>query len=508
MEPLDKNLRMNELLDAYKTLLTTKQQEILKLYYEEDFSLSEIGEILKISRAAVSDHLKRSEKALTDYEERLQLVAANKRRSKLYDAMRGMKNKQLDQFIKALEAIDNQEDIMTKIISVNAGSSSLKFQLFEMPQETVLTSGNVERIGLEEGIFTIKVNGEKVTKRLPIADHAKAVSLLMEALVEYKIVASLDEIKGVGHRVVQGGDFSSSRVIDDAVEQVIVDMSELAPLHNPAGLVGYRAFKDALPNAGHVAVFDTAFHQTMGQESYLYPVPMKWYRDYKIRRYGYHGTSHQYVSQRCAQLMNQNVEDLKIITCHLGNGASISAVDGGKCINTSMGFTPLAGIMMGTRCGDIDPAIVCYMMKKTGMSAEEMDNVLNKESGMLGISEISSDARDIEQACEEGKEGAIIATDLYVNRIINTIGGYFVQLGGVDAIVFAGGIGENDHKIRRMVCEKLESVLGVKINKELNAKTRGTEKLLSTEESKVSVWLVPTNEELVIARDTQRLLGF
>ena len=456
----------------------------------------------------MSDHLKRSDKALTDYEERLQLVAANKRRSKLYDAMRGMKNKQLDQFIKALEAIDNQEDIMTKIISVNAGSSSLKFQLFEMPQETVLTSGNVERIGLEEGIFTIKVNGEKVTKRLPIADHAKAVSLLMEALVEYKIVASLDEIKGVGHRVVQGGDFSSSRVIDDAVEQVIVDMSELAPLHNPAGLVGYRAFKDALPNAGHVAVFDTAFHQTMGQESYLYPVPMKWYRDYKIRRYGYHGTSHQYVSQRCAQLMNQNVEDLKIITCHLGNGASISAVDGGKCINTSMGFTPLAGIMMGTRCGDIDPAIVCYMMKKTGMSAEEMDNVLNKESGMLGISEISSDARDIEQACEEGKEGAIIATDLYVNRIINTIGGYFVQLGGVDAIVFAGGIGENDHKIRRMVCEKLESALGVKINKELNAKTRGTEKLLSTEESKVSVWLVPTNEELVIARDTQRLLGF
>lgn len=508
MEPLDKNLRMNELLDAYKTLLTTKQQEILQLYYEEDFSLSEIGEILQISRAAVSDHLKRSEKALKDYEVKLQLVAANKQRSKLYEVMRNMKNKQLDQYIKALEAIDNQEDIMTKIISVNAGSSSLKFQLFEMPQETVLTSGNMERIGLEEGIFTIKVNGEKITKRLPIADHAKAVSLLMEALVEHKIVASLDEIKGVGHRVVQGGDFSSSRVIDDAVEQVIVDMSELAPLHNPAGLVGYRAFKEALPNAGHVAVFDTAFHQTMGQESYLYPVPMKWYRDYKIRRYGYHGTSHQYVSQRCAQLMNQNVEDLKLITCHLGNGASISAVDGGKCINTSMGFTPLAGIMMGTRCGDIDPAIVCYMMKKTGMSAEEMDNVLNKESGMLGISEISSDARDIEQACEEGKEGAIIATDLYVNRIINTIGGYFVQLGGVDAIVFAGGIGENDHKIRRLVCEKLESALGVKINKELNAKTRGTEQLLSTEESKVSVWLVPTNEELVIARDTQRLLGF
>lgn len=508
MEALDKTERMNELLDAYGSLLTDKQLDILKLYYEEDFSLSEIAELQQISRAAVSDHLKRSEKVLDEYEAKLKIVFGNQQRRMLYEAMRALDNQKINQYINALEAIDNQEDIMTKIISVNAGSSSLKFQLFEMPQEQVLTSGNVERIGLEEGIFTIKVNGEKVTKKLPIEDHAKAVALLMNALVEHKIVSSLEEIKGVGHRVVQGGDYSSSRVIDDTVEQVIVDMSELAPLHNPAGLVGYRAFKEALPNAGHVAVFDTAFHQTMGQESYLYPVPMSWYRDYKIRRYGYHGTSHQYVSQRCAELMNKNIKDLKIITCHLGNGASISAVDGGKCINTSMGFTPLAGIMMGTRCGDIDPAIVCYMMKKTGMSAEEMDTVLNKESGMLGISGISSDARDIEKACEEGKEGAIIATNLYVNRIINTVGGYFAQLGGVDAIVFAGGIGENDHKIRRLVCEKLESALGVKIDKELNAQTRGVEKQLSTEDSKVSVWLIPTNEELVIARDTYQLLGF
>lgn len=508
MEPLDKTQRMNQLIDAYGTLLTEKQQDILTLYYEEDFSLSEISEVLKISRAAVSDHLKRSEKALKEYENKLQLVLRNEQRKVIYAKIKALGNKEINKYMKALEAMDSQEDIMTKIISVNAGSSSLKFQLFEMPQEQVLTSGNMERIGLPEGIFTIKVNNEKITKKLPIEDHAKAVRLLMDALVEHQIVNHLDEIKGVGHRVVQGGEYSSSRIIDDAVEQVIVEMSDLAPLHNPAGLVGYRAFKEALPSAGHVAVFDTAFHQTMGKESYLYPVPMKWYRDYKIRRYGYHGTSHQYISQRCAELMNRSIEDMKIITCHLGNGASISAIDHGKCINTSMGFTPLAGIMMGTRCGDIDPAIVCYMMKKTGMSAEEMDSVLNKESGMLGISEISSDARDIEAACEEGKEGAIIATDLYINRIINVVGGYFAQLGGLDAIVFAGGIGENDHKIRRLVCEKLEGALGVKIDKELNAKTRGVECPLHTADSKVAVWLIPTNEELVIARDTYRLLGF
>lgn len=398
---------------------------------------------------------------------------------------------------------------MTKIISVNAGSSSLKFQLFEMPQEDVLTSGIVERIGLDEGIFTIKVNGEKITKKLVIKDHAVAVQLLIDALLEHKIIASLDEIKGVGHRTVQGGDLIDKSVIfDEKIETIIEDMSELAPLHNPASLVGYRAFRKALPEAGHVAVFDTAFHQTMTSESYLYPVPKTWYRDYKVRRYGMHGTSHQYVSARCAELMGKDLKDTKIITCHLGNGASITAVDGGKCINTSMGFTPLGGIMMGTRCGDIDPAIVCYMMKKTGMSAEEMDDVLNKQSGMLGVSEISSDARDIEDACAQGNEAAIEATALYVNRIINVVGGYFAQLGGLDAIVFAGGIGENDANIRRMVCEKLSGALGVKINVELNAKTRGKECLLSSEDSNIAVWLVPTDEELVISRDTYRLLGF
>lgn len=398
---------------------------------------------------------------------------------------------------------------MTKIISVNAGSSSLKFQLFEMPQEEVLTSGIVERIGLEEGIFTIKVNGEKVTKKLPIKDHGQAVQLLMDALLEHAIIKSMDEIKGVGHRIVQGGDhYDGSRVIDTDVEKVIEDLSELAPLHNPAALVGYHAFKEALPGTGHVAVFDTAFHQTMGPESYLYPLPKAWYRDYKVRRYGMHGTSHQFISHRCAELMGKDIKDTKIITCHLGNGASITAVDGGKCINTSMGFTPLGGIMMGTRCGDIDPAIVCYMMKKTGMTPEEMDTILNKQSGMLGVSEISSDARDIENACAEGNEAALMTTALYVNRIINVVGGYYAQLGGLDAIVFAGGIGENDTNIRKLVCQKLTGALGVKINEELNAKTRGKECLLSTEDSKVAVWLIPTDEELVISRDTYRLLGF
>lgn len=509
MDRLDKTKRMNALIDLYAQLLTPKQRDILALYYEEDFSLAEIAECLAITRAAVNDHLKRSEKLLEDYEKKLRLLALQAQRNEIYGKIKALGYQEVIPYIEALEQTEIQEDTMTKIISVNAGSSSLKFQLFDMPQEQVLTSGNVERIGLSDGIFTIKVNGEKITKTLDIKDHSQAVQLLLEALVEHKIVANLDEIKGVGHRVVQGGDrYDQSCVIDDAVEQVIVECFDLAPLHNPAGLVGYRAFKEALPAAGHVAVFDTAFHQTMKPESYLYPLPMKWYRDYKIRRYGMHGTSHQYVSKRCAELMQKDPKDLKIITCHLGNGASISAVDGGKCINTSMGFTPLAGIMMGTRSGDIDPAIVLYMMKKTGMSIDQVDHALNKESGMLGISELSSDARDIEKACEEGHEGAILATDLYVNRIINVVGGYYAQLGGMDALVFAGGIGENDHKIRRLVCEKLESAFGIQIDKELNAKCRGIEQKLSTDDSRAEVWLIPTNEELVIARDAYRLLGF
>ncbi|WP_373128919.1 acetate/propionate family kinase [Dielma fastidiosa] len=398
---------------------------------------------------------------------------------------------------------------MTKIISVNAGSSSLKFQLFEMPSEEVLTSGIAERIGLEEGIFTIKYNGEKHTQNLPIKDHKVAVDLLLIALVEHKIVENLEEIKGAGHRIVQGGSyFDSSAVVDEDVVNKVEELSDLAPLHNPAHLIGYRAFKEALPQIGHVFVFDTAFHQTMTPESYLFPVPMEWYENYKVRRYGAHGTSHQYVSQRCAELMGKDVKNLKIITCHLGNGASITAVDGGKCINTSMGLTPLGGIMMGTRCGDIDPAIVPFVMKKTGMTPDEMDTALNKKSGMLGISGISSDARDIENAVAEGNERAILTQQLYVNRAINVIGGYYFQLGGCDAIVFTAGLGENDCNLRHQICEKLEKAMDLKMNYELNDKTRGKEVCVSADDSKVQVWVVPTNEELVIARDTYSLLGF
>lgn len=393
-----------------------------------------------------------------------------------------------------------------KIIAVNAGSSSLKFQLFEMPEEKVLTSGLVERIGFEDAVFMIVVNGEKIKTVTSIPGHEKAVSMLLEALVEHKIVGSLDEIKGAGHRAVHGGeDFKCSTLVDDHVVEVFESLSELAPLHNPAGLIGYRAFKKNLPNIEHVFVFDTAFHSSMDASSYIYPIPMHYYRDYKIRRYGFHGTSHQYVSERCAQLMGKDLKDTKIITCHLGNGASITAIDGGKSINTSMGFTPLAGIMMGTRCGDIDPAIVTYMMRKDNLSIDEVENVMNKQSGMLGVSEISSDGRDIEAAINEGNEQAILTQNIYINRVINTVGGYFAQLGGLDAIVFTGGIGENDTIMREKICEHL-SALGIEINKEVNGVSRGKEVLLSAPTSKVQVWLIPTNEELMIARDTFRIL--
>lgn len=396
---------------------------------------------------------------------------------------------------------------MSKIISVNAGSSSLKFQLFEMPSEEVLTSGIVEKIGFEDAMFTIKVNGEKIKKTLPIPDHTKAVSMLLDALVEYKIVNSLDEIVGAGHRAVHGGEIfkESVSVTDDVVEK-FSSLNDLAPLHNPAGLVGYNAFKDNLPNCKHAFVFDTAFHSTMPQESYIYPLPMKYYESYKVRRYGFHGTSHQYVSMRCAELMNKPLEETKIITLHLGNGASITAVDGGKSINTSMGFTPLAGIMMGTRCGDIDPAIVTYLMEKENLSCEEMNDIMNKQSGMLGVSGISSDARDIEDAFGEGNPDAIRTTEVYVNRVINTVGGYYAQLGGADAILFTGGIGENDTNMRKLICARLKDAFGIVIDEAINNKSRGKEILLSTPESNVQVWLIPTNEELMIARDTYRLL--
>lgn len=396
---------------------------------------------------------------------------------------------------------------MSKIISVNAGSSSLKFQLFDMPSETVLTSGQAERIGLEEGIFTIKVNDEKFVQNLPIKDHKVAVNLLLEALIKHNIVSSLDEINAAGHRIVQGGSyFSKSVEVNDDVVAKVTELCELAPLHNPAHLICYNAFKEALPNIGHVFVFDTAFHQTMTPESYLFPVPYEWYEDYKIRRYGAHGTSHQYVSRRCAQMLDKNIEDTKIITCHLGNGASITAVKGGKCINTSMGLTPLGGIMMGTRSGDLDPTVVFYMMKKLNCTPDDMDVYLNKKSGMLGVSGISSDARDIEDAVKEGNPRAILTQELYVNRIINVIGGYVMQMGGVDAIAFTAGVGENDINLRVKICDALTAGLHLDIDYDKN-NSRGKEVIISTDKSEVSVMVIPTNEEVVIARDTASILG-
>ncbi len=397
---------------------------------------------------------------------------------------------------------------MSKIIAVNSGSSSLKFQLYDMPQEIVLAAGQAERIGQEMGQFTIKIKDVKHTQSLPIADHQVAVQLLLKALIDEGVVTSLKEIKGAGHRIVQGGSyFSASAVVDEEVERKVEELAPLAPLHNPAHLVCYRAFKAALPHIGHVFVFDTAFHQTMTPESYLFPVPYAWYTDYKVRRYGAHGTSHFYVNRRAAELMAQPVETVNMITCHLGNGASITAIRGGKVINTSMGLTPLGGIMMGTRSGDIDPTVVFYMEEQLHCSPSEMDTYLNKKSGMLGVSGISSDARDIQAAVEKGDERAILTTGLYTNRAVNVIGGYYMQLGHTDAMVFTAGLGENDDQTRERILKGLEEGMGLSIDYDKNKGVHGQEALISKADSKVAVYVIPTNEELMIVRDTMRLLG-
>jgi acetate kinase len=396
---------------------------------------------------------------------------------------------------------------MTKIMAVNSGSSSLKFQLFEMPEGKVLTSGNVERIGLPMGIFGINVNGEHIAKQVPVPDHQVAVNLLLDALINFGIVESLDEIKAAGHRIVQGGPyFSDSVKVDEYVVDKVRELIELAPLHNAAHLTCYEAFKKALPKIEHVFVFDTAFHQTMGPESYMFPVPYEWYTDYKVRRYGAHGTSHKYVANRTAEIMGKDIKDLNLITLHLGSGASITAIKGGKCINTSMGLSPLGGIMMGTRCGDIDPTVVYFMLKKLDCTPEEMETYLNKKSGMIGVSGVSSDSRDVENAMKEGNERAKLTYDLYVNRVINVLGGYVMQLGHVDALTFTAGLGEHATLVREMICKKLEEPLGIKVDYELNAKTHN-EQELSLPDSKVKVYVVPTNEELAIVNDTVRILG-
>ncbi len=395
---------------------------------------------------------------------------------------------------------------MSKIIAVNAGSSSLKFQLFEMPEEKVLVQGLIERIGMQDAVVTLKYDGQKKSKTLPILNHAVAVEILLNSLVEEKIVASLNEINGVGHRVVHGGEkFAASTVISEEVANTIEELKDLAPLHNPANLTGYEAFKKALPEVGHVAVFDTAFHQTMPKENFMYPIPYEYYEKHMVRRYGFHGTSHLYVTGRCLDLLG-NPEHSRIITCHIGNGASLAAVKDGKCVNTSMGFTPLAGVMMGTRSGDIDPAIVTYLAAKLNKSADDVMNILNKKSGLLGVSGISSDARDIVNGCKEGNELALLARKMHVNTVANFVGQYFVELGGCDAIVFTAGLGENDVDFRVELCEKLKGALGIELDLEAN-NHRGQELLVSTPSSKVKVFVIPTNEEIVIARDTMNLLG-
>ena len=395
---------------------------------------------------------------------------------------------------------------MQKIMAVNAGSSSIKFQLLEMPAENVICSGIVERIGLEDAVFTLKFNGEKETRILPIKDHSVGVQLVLDALIEKHIVESLEEIEGVGHRVVHGGEkFAASTVISEEVANTIEELKDLAPLHNPANLTGYEAFKKALPEVGHVAVFDTAFHQTMPKENFMYPIPYEYYEKHMVRRYGFHGTSHLYVTGRCLDLLG-NPEHSRIITCHIGNGASLAAVKDGKCVNTSMGFTPLAGVMMGTRSGDIDPAIVTYLAAKLNKSADDVMNILNKKSGLLGVSGISSDARDIVNGCKEGNELALLARKMHVNTVANFVGQYFVELGGCDAIVFTAGLGENDVDFRVELCEKLKGALGIELDLEAN-NHRGQELLVSTPSSKVKVFVIPTNEEIVIARDTMNLLG-
>ena len=389
-----------------------------------------------------------------------------------------------------------------KVLAVNAGSSSLKFQMYEMPDEKVLISGVFERIGIDNSFYTIKLNGEKIRKEVELANHSVAVGFLTKELLENNIVESLEEIKGVGHRTVQGADkISKSIVVDDYVEEVIEEYKPLAPLHNPASLVGIKAFREFMPNATHVAVFDTAFHQTMAKEAYLYAVPYEWYEEYAVRKYGMHGTSHKYVSKRINEILGKT--DTKIVVCHLGNGGSLSAVVNGKCIDTSMGLTPNAGIVMGSRCGDIDASIIPYMMKVTNMSIEEIDEALNKKSGLLGISGVSSDSRDIENGAKDGNERCILAEKIYARRVIEYIAKYYVLMEGIDAICFTAGIGENSCSTRKTIIEGLK-VLGIKLDEEAN-KIRGEEQIITTKDSKIPCYVIPTNEELMIARDTYNL---
>ncbi|RKD27822.1 acetate kinase [Caminicella sporogenes DSM 14501] len=391
------------------------------------------------------------------------------------------------------------------VLVINCGSSSLKYQLIDMKTENVLAKGLVERIGIEGSRLkheTAKLD-DKVVIKQPIKDHKDALKLVLDALVDEKhgAIKDMSEINAVGHRVVHGGEkFSGSVVIDDEVIKALEECIELAPLHNPPNLMGIRACQELMPNVPMVGVFDTAFHQTMPKHAYIYPLPYELYEKYGVRKYGFHGTSHRYVSQRAAEILGKDIKELKIITCHLGNGASLAAIQNGKSVDTSMGFTPLEGLVMGTRCGDIDPAIVTFVMEKENLDINGMNNLLNKKSGVLGISGVSSDFRDIEEAAANGNERAKLAIDKFDMRVKKYIAAYAAVMGGVDAIVFTAGLGENSITNREAICENLE-FMGVKLDKEKN-NIRGKEAVVSTEDSKVKILVIPTNEELMIARDT------
>ncbi len=393
------------------------------------------------------------------------------------------------------------------ILVINSGSSSLKFQLLNMSDESLIVSGLIERIGIEGSRLVLKKDDDKYVLERELKNHDEALSFVLETLIDakYAIISSLDEIYAVGHRVVHGGEeYTKSVVVDDDVMKGIEKCIDLAPLHNPANITGIKAIQKLLPKVKNVAVFDTAFHSGMPEEAYMYAIPYEYYQNYKVRRYGFHGTSHKFVSNKAAELLNKNVKDLKIVTCHLGNGASIAAVKDGISIDTSMGFTPLEGLVMGTRSGDLDPAIVEFVSTKENLTASEVVNVLNKKSGVLGVSGVSSDFRDIEDKAKEGNKRAELALNMFDRRVAKYVASYAAMMGGVDAIVFTGGIGENSASNREAICDML-TFIGVELDKEFN-NTRPKNKLISSKNSKVDVLVVETNEELAIARDTKELV--
>ena len=396
-----------------------------------------------------------------------------------------------------------------KILTVNAGSSSLKFNMILLPEEKELISGYFEKIGLDGGIYSIKMNGSKIKKEADMKDHKDAIELLIKELFDNQIITSLDEIDGIGHRLVHGGDqYASSVIIDDDVIKTVEDFSSLAPLHNPANILGVKAFREVLPNTPMVGVFDTAFHQTMEEEQYLYSVPFDWYQNYQIRKYGFHGTSHKYITKVMQDKLGH--KDINIISCHIGSGGSICAIKNGKSFDTTMGFTPNAGLIMGTRSGDIDYSIIPYYIEKTGLSLKEVDNILNKKSGLFGISDGYSDHRDIEAQMTEGNHAAILANNMYVNRIVDYIAKYYVELDGkVEAIVFTAGLGENAREFREEILNKLSS-LGIYVDHDKNMQIASyldqNEGIISSDSSKALVYVEPTNEELMIALDTYDLI--